>query len=427
MILANITTPLIGLVDTAVLGHLSGTHFLAGASIGALILTQLYWICGFLRMSTTGLSAQAKGQDDPVLGNKVLYQSIALGGLLGLVIVVLQSPILEAGILLSEATGDMQSALREYFLVRVYGAPAALINLALIGWLIGQQYARQVMIIQIVGNLLNAFLDIGFVVGFGWEVKGVALASVITEYTILFSSLWVIHRRNPLTLPDMDWLTLSAVRPVFSLNSHMFVRNLFLQLCLAFLTFQGARYGQMTAATNAIIMQFFVLIALGLDAVAYAVEALVGEAHGARQRNKVAMTTLRGLFWSGVLAVLYGLMFYLFGDQIIAVLTDQLALQEAVKSYMPVVLLLPLIGHWCFLFDGVYIGLTLGRIMRNTMVISACAVFFPVWYLTSDLGNLSLWIAFLAFLAARSITLGLHFWSIYRSDDGGKPGETTSG
>ena len=413
MILANITTPLIGLVDTAVLGHLQGAQHLAGASIGALILTQLYWICGFIRMSSTGLSAQAKGKNDKQQSSAVLFQGLAVGLCLGLMIFALQTPILIMGTQLSNADQMLGSVLNDYFLVRVFGAPAALMNLALIGWLIGQQKARQVMIIQILANLLNAILDMLFVFGLGWQVKGVALASVIAEYFILASSLWVVRHYLLPTLFDKTWFGFDALKTLFALNGNMFLRNLFLQLCLAFLTFQGARLGQMTAATNAIIMQFFLLIALGLDAVAFAVEALVGEAKGAKDRGAIKLATLRGILWSSVFAITYSLLFYFAGGQIITLLTDIPELRVKAEAYMLVVLLLPLVGHWCFLFDGVYIGLTMATVMRNSMFFSAVVVFFPTWWLFSAHGNQALWIAFLAFLAARSITLGGHFSFVY--------------
>ena len=413
MVLANITTPLIGLVDTAVLGHLQGSQYLAGASIGALILTQLYWICGFLRMTTTGLSAQAKGRGDEAGKTALLLQSLLIGAVLGVFIFVLQTPVLQAGVYFADAQHGLESALKDYFSVRVFGAPAALMNLALIGWMIGQQMTRQVMWIQIIANLLNALLDIGFVFGLGWQVKGVAFASIIAEYFILLSSLWVVKRHLSLSLFDRAWFSYNALKTLFGLNGDMFIRNVFLQLCLAFLTFQGARLGPMTAATNAIIMQFFVLIALGLDAVAFAVEALVGEAKGANDSRAVTLATQRGLVWSGGFAVLYCLVFFFAGNGIITLLTDIPELRVLVLDYLPIVLLLPLIGHWCFLFDGVYIGLTQARIMRNSMFVSAILVFFPVWWVFSDIGNLGLWIAFLSFLAARSLTLGWHFTFVY--------------
>ena len=416
MVLANITTPLIGLVDTAVLGHLQGSHYLAGVSIGALILTQIYWICGFLRMTTTGLSAQAKGRGDDEGKTALLLQSLLIGCVLGGIIFLVQSPILQAGMYFSDAQQGLQSALNDYFTVRVFGAPAALMNLALIGWMIGQQMTRQVMWIQIIANLLNALLDIAFVFGLGWQVKGVAFASVIAEYFILLSSLWVVKRHLLFSLFNKAWFSFNALKTLFGLNGDMFIRNVFLQLCLAFLTFQGARLGPMTAATNAIIMQFFVLVALGLDAVAFAVEALVGEAKGANNHRAIKMATLRGLVWSGALALLYCLVFFVAGNLIVGLLTDIPELRLSVLDYLSIVLLLPLVGHWCFLFDGVYIGLTQARIMRNSMFVSAILVFFPVWWLFSDAGNFALWMAFLSFLAARSVTLAWHFTFVFLKD-----------
>ena len=192
MILANVTTPLLGLVDTAVLGHMSLPAMLAGASVGALILTQIYWVCGFLRMSSTGLSAQAKGSHNNKLESaKVLWQTVAVAFLLGTAVLALQSPILSIGLTLTQPNDEVALHLQSYFSVRVWGAPAAMLNLALVGWLVGQQKTRSVMTIQIVGNLLNAALDVVFVFALNMSVAGVALASVIAEYTMATMALIV--------------------------------------------------------------------------------------------------------------------------------------------------------------------------------------------------------------------------------------------
>ncbi|WP_084407338.1 MATE family efflux transporter [Aestuariibacter salexigens] len=418
MILANVTTPLLGLVDTAVLGRMGDSHFLAGASIGALILTQLYWLCGFLRMATTGLSAQAKGQlgHNPDGPAKVFVQGVSAGLLLGLMIIALQVPLLKAGLALSDSQGLMAQSVTDYFQVRVWGAPAALINLALIGFLVGQQQTRQVMFIQIIMNLLNAALNLLFVYRFGWQVEGVAAASVIAEYTGLFLAMLVAlpKLRQRLLLSGLwMWLSVSSLRDMLKINGNMLLRNMALQLCLAFMAFQGARIGEMTAATNAILMQFFVLISLGLDGVAYAVEALVGEAKGRQDRSQLQRATYLGLLWSGLFALSYSAVFFVFGDAIIVLLSDQPELQQHASQFLVIVWLLPVIAHWCFLYDGVFVGLTDAASMRNTMIISAIAVYFPVWWSAQHYGNWGLWTALLAFFAARGLSLGYLFHRRY--------------
>ncbi|MEQ3653829.1 MAG: MATE family efflux transporter, partial [Glaciecola sp.] len=272
LILANITTPLLGLVDTAILGHMNEAAYLAGASIGTLILTQLYWICGFIKMSVTGLSAQSAGGQDKAdeARLKVLIQGITLGLVLGLIFVVLQSPILSAGLYFAQSSDEFALSTQAYFSVRVWGAPAALINLALVGWLIGQQKTRTILLLQVVVNLINIVFSVLFVFGFGWGIEGVAAATVLAEYSLLACSLYAALRIVNLNLYQAAWLKFSALKALLNLNTNILFRNLAFQFTLAFVTFTGATLGTQTAATNAILMQFFALIALGLDGVANA-------------------------------------------------------------------------------------------------------------------------------------------------------------
>lgn len=415
MILANITTPLLGLVDTAVMGHMEGSAQLAGASIGTLILTQIYWVCGFLRMSATGLSAQAKGANNAFDIARVLYQTLAIALCLGLAIVLLQTPLLSSGLWLASPSESVEQFSRAYFDVRVWGAPGALMNIALIGWLIGQQKTTAVLVIQVVGNLLNAGLDITFVWWLGFGVEGVALASVIAEYTMAALAMWVSLRHVQWHKPVKAWFNKAARLVLLKLNSDIFLRNLILQICLGFLTLQGARYGETATAINAILMQFFVLIALGLDGIAYAVEAKVGEAVGAKDPDTVIAHTHRGLWWSSVFACAYAVVFYAWGPAIIALLTNIEILRREASSYLPLMAILPLVAHWCFLFDGVFVGLTHAKAMRNTMLISAIVVYFPVWFIVQELGNIALWWALLGFLLARGLSLAaVFYWEKYQ-------------
>ncbi|MBF7074417.1 MATE family efflux transporter [Glaciecola sp. MH2013] len=431
LILANITTPLLGLVDTAILGHMEHSYYLAGASIATLILTQLYWICGFLKMSVTGLSAQSKSQSSEQQ-LKLLVQALAIGLVIGVLFVLLQKPILQAGLFFVQSadnsSGFAQST-REYFTVRVWGAPAALANLALVGWLIGQQKTKQILGLQVAVNVINIVLSMLFVFVFHWGIKGVAAATLVAEYSLLALSLLTAkqildkntdtqHEHNNTLTALMrgiqEWLTLRALLPLLNLNTHILFRNLALQFTLAFLTFTGAGFGAQTAATNAILMQFFALIALGLDGVANATEALVGEHKGAKAHKKLIRELKFGLLWSSTFALLYSLTFWLFGEGIINILTDQQALRDSAISYLGLMILLPVIAHWCFLMDGVFVGLTQGRAMRDSMIISAIFGFFAVWWFIADMENVGLWLALLSFLACRGIILGLWFVILLR-------------
>lgn len=421
MILANITTPLLGLVDTAVLGHLPSVHALAGASIGALLITQMYWLCGFLRMSITGLSAQEFGRSQAADFDyrqyfKPLVQGLALAIALAICLMVLQTPILWLGSYLAEAGEQTKQSLESYFSVRIFGAPAALMNLALIGWLVGQQRTKAVMLIQVGGNLLNVGLNFLFVLVFEWQVAGVAAATVVSEYAMMLCGLWLaLHNQGALSL-SRSWFGLNEVRKVFSLNTAMFLRNLMLQLCLAFITFQGAQLGAKTAATNAILMQFFVLISLGLDGIAYAVEALVGEAKGKKNKGLIWFHTRLGLTWSSAFAVCYSIFFWLLGNQLLSILTNNTDLIANAVTYLPLMIALPVIAHWCFLFDGVFIGLSNAKAMRNTMIVSCLLVFFPSWFVLQQHGNWALWLAFLAFLGARGVSLAWVFRQDWQKD-----------
>ena len=415
MILSNVTTPLMGVVDTAVLGHMQGTHFLAGASVAALIVTQLYWLCGFLRMTSTGLSAQAKGSQDPLQLNQSLFQSISISFLLGCVLLLAQDGILTIGLYFADTSDVIAAVISEYFKTRIWGAPAAIVNLALIGWLIGQQKAKSVLIIQVMANVINLVLNLWFVFGLGLEVFGVALASVLAEYFIGVTSLIVALKIVGKPQILKKWFTLDYLRPLLSLNGNTFFRNLILQACIAFLIFKGVGFGATAAAINAILMQFFTLIALGLDGVAYAAEALVGEQKGQKNSKGVIQVTLHGLLWSTLVAALYTLIFVVFGSEIVALITDQASLHREMNDYLNIVYCLPLIAHWCFYFDGVFVGLTRATAMRNSMLFCGLVIYFPVFWLLSATENQGLWIAMLLFLLSRGFTLGGYFIYLCRT------------
>lgn len=420
MILANITTPLLGLVDTAILGHLPTVEALAGASIGALVITQIYWLCNFLRMSVTGLSAQTLGKNSlSALGSeyaKALFQGVFLAISIAVLIIVLLPILTSITQTIADTDALTNGYIRDYILVRGWGAPAALLNFVVVGWLVGQQRTKSVLLIQVFGNILNIGLSLLFVLVFEWGVKGVAAATVVSEFTMALLGFWAATKPLPSFKVKRAWFSLAEISAIFSLNSAMFIRNIALQICVAFITFQGARLGAETAAVNAILMQFFVLISLGLDGIAYAVEALVGQAKGQRESGSIQQHTLRGLFWSSAFALCYTLFFIPFADDIAAMMTNKASLIQAVQPYLVLMIVMPIIAHWCFLFDGVFVGLSRANAMRDTMLLSALIGFFPTWWLLHEQGNWALWAAFLSFQAMRGISLGWIYFRMWQTD-----------
>ncbi|MDB4327417.1 MATE family efflux transporter [bacterium] len=415
MILSNVTTPLMGLVDTAVLGHMQEMYFLAGASVAALIITQLYWLCGFLRMTSTGLSAQAKGSQDNNQLHQSLFQGILIGFLLGCLLLLIQDGILALGLYFANATPVIEGVISEYFYTRIWGAPAAIVNLALVGWLIGQQKAKQVLLIQVFANLLNLVLNLWFVFGLGLEVLGVALASVVAEYSISIISIIVALNLIGKPIIQKKWFSRTYLHSLLSLNGNTFFRNLILQACIAFLIFRGVGFGSTSAAINAILMQFFSLIALGLDGVAYAAEALVGEQKGQKNADGIIHVTLHGLVWSTIVAIIYSSIFIVWGTEIISTITDQPILQLGMQDYLIFVYCLPIIAHWCFFFDGVFVGLTRSQAMRDSMLLCGLVIYFPAFWVFLSYENQGLWMAMLLFLLFRGISLGGYFIYLCRT------------
>lgn len=423
---------MLGLVDTAILGRMDEVYYLAGASIGALIITQIYWVCGFMKMSITGLSAEAASKQTipgdrlSVAGPlRVLTQGCFIACLLAFALLLAKPMILHLGLVLSQAEPSVSDSITRYFSVRIWGAPAALVNMVMIGWLIGQQKTKTVLVLQVIINLANIALSLLFVFALNWEIEGVAAATVCAEYLMLFCALWsvwkwAIGQSDHLLLRKHDlktWFSFEGLKPLLNLNGHMLVRNLALQFTLAFVTLKGAQYGAQAAAINAIILQFFTLIALGLDGIANAVEALVGEAKGQQSISKLRQQVGIGLFWSSALAILYTFGFYYLDSPIINLLTHHRSVIEGMQSYLIVVLLMPLISHWCFLFDGVFVGLSKGKPMRNSMIVSTIGVFLPVWWLFAGLDNMALWIAMLSFLMSRGLLLGAYYWYVMSKNE----------
>ncbi len=414
MILSNITVPLLGLVDTAVIGHLSDAYYLGGVAIGSTIITLIFWLLGFLRMSTTGLVAQAFGANDIQKQYRLLLQSASLAIVLGIVAILLQSPIMILVQQLSDASSEVQHYGLLYFQIRIWSAPFALLNLALLGWLLGRQQPKAAMWQLIAANVTNIALDILFVMGFQWGVQGAALASVIAEivgFMVALSMVYrVITKQGGFNFAALcQSLNLNQYRQLLGLNRDIFIRSLCLQFTFTFMTFKGAALGDDVVAANAVLLNLMLLISYALDGVAYYAEAEVGRAFGENNRQRMIQSVSLASGWSAIFALLFTLIFALLGGHIIAILTGLESVRQLAEQYLLWVIVMPLLAFGCYLFDGVYIGAAKGKVMRNSMMVSTFLVFIPTWALLQTTGNHGLWAALSLFMLTRSLTLAWHY------------------
>jgi MATE family multidrug resistance protein len=410
MILSNVSVPLLGMVDTGVTGHLDDSTYLGAVAIGAMIFTFIYMGMNFLRMGTTGIAAQSFGANDNDGLRASLGQALIVSLAIALVLIAMQVPIANVALSLLGGDPETQGYASEYFSIRIWSAPGTLANYALIGWFLGLQNARVPLLIFLTINITNIVLDLVFVVLMGMTVDGVALASVIAEYSgfIVGSSFAVAALKKRAGKWPLSRLTnLSAYRSFFSVNANIFIRTMTLMFTFGFVTAQGARLGGHILAANAVLMNFQNLTAFGLDGLAHAAEAMVGKAVGERRRDALIHVVNLTLKWSFYFALGFTVVYLVAGQLIVSVLTDLQDVRDTAMQYLPWMIASPLISVWCFLYDGVYVGATRAKEMRNIMALSAVVVFLPAWYLTQPFGNHGLWFAFLLFMAGRGI--GMHW------------------
>ncbi|APX94477.1 MATE family efflux transporter [Halomonas sp. 1513] len=411
IILSNITVPLLGLVDTAVVGHLPDSRYLAAVTLGATLFSFLYWGFGFLRMGTTGLTSQAAGRENDSEVRNLLGQSLLMAGGIGVALIVFSTPLIELGLWLLDGSEVATELAREYAQIRILSAPAVLANYAILGWFLGQQNARVTLAILVLTNSVNIVLDLVFVIGLGMTSDGVAWATVIADYTALAFGGWLVLRQLRLLegrFLRQRLLKLVAYRELFQVNGHLFVRTLGLLFAMAFFTAQGASQGDTVLAANAVLLQFIMLTSYALDGFAHAAEALVGRSVGRRRWDEFATAVRAAARFSLFAAGAASLAFLLGGQALIALLTDLPEVRATAAQYLPWMIIMPLLAVWSYLLDGVFIGATASREMRNSIFIGL-AVYLPLWWLTQGLGNHGLWLAFTAFTLVRSATLGGYY------------------
>ncbi len=408
MILSNITVPLLGLVDTAVIGHLNSPVYLGGVAIGTTITSFLFMLLLFLRMSTTGLTAQAFGANDKAALARALTQPLIMALLAGIIFIFLRDPISLLATHLIGGDPDVLEQAALFIHIRWLSAPATLANLVILGWLLGVQYARAPVILLVVGNTVNILLDLWLVPGLHWGVAGAATATALAEYVTLAVGLAMVWRVLKLRGIDMNVIRQSwrgDMGRLLRLNRDIMLRSLMLQSCFASLTLLGARIGPEVVAVNAVLLMFITFTAYALDGFAYAVEAFAGEAHGAKDSSKLLRVWRAACRQALLVAIIFSLIYAIFGTQIVSLLTSIGALQQMADRYLFWQIVMPIVGVGCYLLDGMFIGATRGREMRNSMAVAALGYFLTL--LTVPwLGNHGLWLAVAVFLALRGVSLG---------------------
>lgn len=409
IILSNMSVPLVGAVDTAVVGHLPDPVYIGAVAIGALIFSFLYWGFGFLRMGTTGFVAQSYGAGDAQEAGRVLLRALSLALVFGIALVLLQQPVGTLSFWLLQGGVELESLAADYYRIRIWSAPAVLANYAALGCLIGLHNTRAALVMQLVLNLANVGLDLLFVLYFDWGVRGVAFASVVSEYLALAAGLIMVRsnlQRIGTRLTRHGILNNDKLKALVHVNFNIFIRTLCLIFAFAYFTAKGAFFGETVLAANAVLLHFQSILSYGLDGFAHAVEALAGSAYGARNKSAFRSAVFYTTLWAVVLAAIYTLVYGLFGTQIIQVLTGIDSVKQAAADYLPWVLVSPLLSVWSFQLDGIFIGATRTVEMRNAMIISL-AVYLAAVTLTLPLwGNHGLWLSLIIFMVVRALTLG---------------------
>ena len=418
MILSNISVPLVALVDSSVIGHLPQAHQLGAVAVGASLYIFLAWAMGFLRMGSTGFAAQASGRGDGAALRQVLAQGLLLSLVLAMLLAIIAVPFSQLALTFMQPSAPLHELTLDFFHTRLFGLPAALASYALVGWFLGTQNARAPLAILLTTNLVNIALNLWFVIGLDWGVVGSARASVVAEWTGALLGLGLTGKALQAYPGHIAWAALKRWqnwRPLLTVNRDIFIRSMALQSVFFLITVQGARLGDATVAANALLLNGLLLTAHALDGLAHAVEALCGHAIGARDRDTLRRCLVVAAGWSLLASLGFGLLFLLGGHLFISLQTDIPSVREIAFGYLPYLALLPLIAVWSYLLDGLFIGATRAREMRDSMLLSV-TLSLPCAWLLSRFGNHGLWISFLLFMALRSLILGLYAVRLRRND-----------
>lgn len=407
-IASNITTPLLGLVDTAISGHIGPPVYLGAIAVGGTMFNMLYWVLNFLRMGSGGLTAQACGRGDRPEQATVLWRGLLLAALLGVTLIACSPAACPVALRLLDSDAPTSALAARYFGILIWGAPAVLGNYVLSGWFLGMQNARAPMWMAIWTNIVNIAVSLTLVVGLGWRIEGVAVGSLTAQWAGFALGIAMLRRYRPQRIAWRRIVAGDGLRRYFSINADIFLRTLCLVAVTVWFTRTGARTGVLTLAANALLMQLFYLFSFFMDGFAYSAEALGGRFHGARDAASLRRLIRALLRIGAVLAVATAAIYLLGGRLLLRALTDRPEVVAEAGRYLPWAALVPLAGVWAFVWDGIFIGLTRTRAMLAAMA-SAMLAFFITLLAARPLGNDGLWLAFCIYL----LTRGAVEWLLY--------------
>ncbi|MCG8331433.1 MAG: MATE family efflux transporter [Chitinophagales bacterium] len=410
-IISNISVPLLSSVDTALMGRMSEVH-IGAVGLGAMIFNFVYWNFGFLRMGTTGMAAQAYGSENLRGSAQTMGRALLVAMILATVILLLQWPLGQLSMKLMNVSVEQQPLIAEYFYIRVWAAPATLGLFAFMGWFFGMQNAIYPLILTILINAVNIALSVILVHYYGMDVDGVAYGTLIAQYAGLLAAIGLFVYKYGYLLSEfsrkaiLEW---QKLRQFLSINADIFIRTLFLTGAFGFFYSQSSVEGEMMLAVNTILLQFLNWMSYGVDGFAYASESLVGKYKGAQSDSKTRQAINYSFAWGMGLAALFSLGYWFLGKELLYIFTNQ---EDVIAATMPFLLwmvVMPVLSTPCYIWDGIYIGLTASKSMRNSMLL-AFAVFIAVYFVSRPWGNHGLWFAMLVFMVARGMFQHLLYW-----------------
>ena len=419
IVLSNATVPILGAVDTGVVGQLGLAAPIGAVGIGAIILSAIYWIFGFLRMGTTGLVAQARGAGDVGETGALLMRALMIGGAAGLIFIVAQAAVFAGAFWLAPASDEVEGLARSYLAIRIWGAPATIGLYAVTGWLIAVERTRGVLVLQLWMNGLNIGLDLWFVLGLGWGVEGVAVATLIAEWTGLALGLWLCRGAFSGNA-WRDWARIfdrAKIARMMSVNGDIMIRSMILQGSFLTFMFIGAKFGDVTLAANQVILQFLQITAFALDGFAFSAEALVGAALGAGRRDELRRAAILTSGWGVGVSIPLAVFFLLAGPWMIDLMATAPEVRVEARVYLPWVVAAPLVGIASWMLDGIFIGATRTRDMRIAMMISAAVYGVALLIFIGPFANHGLWLSLMVLNIARAVTLGLRYPALEASAD----------
>jgi len=413
-VLTNLTIPLVSLVDVALMGRMPSTRYIVAIGLGTLVFNFIYWAFGFLRMGTTGMVSQSFGKNDQASQQILLKRGLLIAILSGLGMLLLQIPIERLSIQILNAEEAVNPLLSEYIFLRIWAAPATIAVYVFTGWFLGMQDSKSALILALVVNGTNAIMSWLLVYQFNMEIKGVALGTVIAQYAGLIAASILLLRKYRISLlqlikdnlsssdPDMAWKNFILV------NSDILVRTLCLIFTLSFFKAKAANIDPILGAANILLMEFITISAYGIDGFAFAAESICGKYFGQKNVPMLNKSVKYSFVWGVIIAIVLALIFFLFGRNILGLLTDKTSVIDAAMPFVPWLILAPLVNTFAFIWDGIYIGTTTSSSMRNTMLISTVIVFLPAYYFFFPIyENHGLWLSLTLFMFSRGVLLSI--------------------